>query len=112
MRDFVLSRLEQSVTDSNLDDDYDSEYRRSAGSRDCADLRAWLDARRVQRKQQAENQPPVRATPEEERLTQIQAKIDRLLAEHSISNPIREVFIRDTIFIPNQHLYDHPFKDL
>ena len=42
------SRLEQTVVDPNLDDEYDSDYERSAGSKESADLRAWLDARRAQ----------------------------------------------------------------
>ena len=41
--------------------------------------------------QQAENRPFVCATPEEQRLTQMQAQIDRLLAERSIPDPVREV---------------------
>ena len=35
--------------------------------------------------------PPVRATLDEERLSQMQAKIDWLLAERNIPNPVREV---------------------
>ena len=90
-RDLVFNRLERPVVDSNLDDDYDSEYEGSAGSRESADLRGRLDAWRAQPGQQPKNWPPVRATPKEERLTQMHAQIDRLLAEWSIPNPVWEV---------------------
>ena len=70
-RDSVFNRLERPVADPNFDNDYDSKYERSTGSRDSTDLRARLDAWRAQREQQAENQPPVRATPKEERSTQM-----------------------------------------
>ena len=79
------------MADPNLDDEYDSEYERSTGSKESANLRAWLDAQRVQREQHAENKPPVRATPEEESQSQMQAQIDRLLAELRIPDPVREV---------------------
>ena len=41
-KDSVFNELERPVDDPNLDDDYDSdsEYERSAGSRDSADLHA------------------------------------------------------------------------
>ena len=39
-RDSVFNKIEQSVTDPNLDDDYDSEYEHFVGSRGCADLLA------------------------------------------------------------------------
>ena len=55
-----------------MDDDYDSEFNYSIGSRESADLRARLNAQRAQPEQQAEHRPPVRATPEEERLTHMQ----------------------------------------
>ena len=90
-RDSVFNRLELTVVDPNLDDEYDSEHERSAGSRENADLRARLDTQRAQREQQAENKPPVQATSEKERLSQIQAQIDRLLAERSIPDPVSEV---------------------
>ena len=64
-----------------MDDDYNSEFEHSASSRGSADLCAQLNARHAQREQQAENQPPVWATPEEENLMQMQAQIDWLLAE-------------------------------
>ena len=89
----MFSRLKQTVANLNLDDEYDSEYECSAGSRENADLRARLDAQRAQREQQVENRPPVRATPEEEHLSQMQAQIDRLLAEQSIPDLVRDVLI-------------------
>ena len=58
-RDSFFNRLEQPVANLNLEDDYDSEYERSAGSRESVDLRARLDARRAQREQQVENRLPV-----------------------------------------------------
>ena len=58
-RDSVINRLERIVDDPNLDDKYDSEYERSTGSRESADLRARLDARRAWCQQQAENRPLV-----------------------------------------------------
>ena len=64
-RDSVFNRLKRPVADPNLDDNYDSEYERLAGSRESANLCAQPDARRAQREQQAENRPPVRVTPEE-----------------------------------------------
>ena len=70
-RDSVFNRLERLVADPNLDDDYDSEYERSAGSKESTDLGAWLDARWAQHEQKAKNQPLVRAKLEEERLTQM-----------------------------------------
>ena len=45
-RDLVFSRLERMRADPNLDDGYDFEYERSAGSRENTDLRAQLNARR------------------------------------------------------------------
>ena len=47
----MFNRLEWTVADLNLDDEYDSEYERSAGSRESPDLRARLDAKRVLREQ-------------------------------------------------------------
>ena len=80
-RDSVFNKLERTRTDPNLDDEYDSEYKRSASSRESADLRAQLNARRARPEQQAESRPPIRATSEKERLSQMQAQIDQLLAE-------------------------------
>ena len=77
----MFNRLERTVADPNLDDEYDSEYEHSADSKESANLHARLDTQRAQREQQAESKPLVRATPEEERLSQMQAQIDRLLAE-------------------------------
>ena len=77
----------------NLDDEYDSDYEHSAGSKESLDLRARLDARRAQHEQQAKSRPPVRATPNEEGLSQMQAQIDRLLAERSIPDFVREVLL-------------------
>ena len=90
-RNSVFSRLERVKVDPNLDDGYDSENERSAGSRESTDLRARLNVRRARPEQQAESRPPVRATPEEEHLSQMQAQIDRLLAEWSVLDPFREV---------------------
>ena len=45
--DSVFNRLERIIADPNLDDEYDSDYERSASSRESPDLRAWLDARRA-----------------------------------------------------------------
>ena len=42
-QDSVSNRLEQTITDLNLDDEYDSDYERSAGSRESPDLHAQLD---------------------------------------------------------------------
>ena len=83
-KDSVFNRLDQPVDDPNLDDNYEFEHERSVGSRESADLHARLDAQQAQREQQAENRPPVQAMPKEECLTQMQAQIDRLLAERSI----------------------------
>ena len=91
IRDSVFNRLERVRVDPNLDDGYDSENERLATSRESTDLRARLNARRARPEQQAESRPPVRATPEEERLSQMQAQIDRLLAERSVPDPVREV---------------------
>ena len=71
-RNSVFSKLERVRVDLNLDDGYDSENERSAGSKESTDLRARLNTRRVRPEQQAESRPPVRATPEEERLSQMQ----------------------------------------
>ena len=71
-RDSVFNRLERTRADPNLDDGYDSKYEHSAGSRESTDLRAQLNARRARPEQQAESKSPVRATPEEERLWQMQ----------------------------------------
>ena len=90
-RDSVFDRLERTRVDLNLDDGYNSENERSAGSRESADLRARLNAQRARPEQQAESRPPVRATPEKERLSQMQAQIDRLLAERSVLDPVWEV---------------------
>ena len=87
----MFNRLERTVADLILDKEYDCEYEHSAGFRESADLRAQLDAQRARREQQAENKPPVRATPKEERLSQMQAQIDWLLAEWSIPDPVWEV---------------------
>ena len=87
----MFDRLERIKVDPNLDDGYDSENERSAGSRESADLRARLNARRARPEQQAESRPLVRATPKEERLSHMQAQIDQLLAERSIPDPVREV---------------------
>ena len=46
-RDSVFNRLERTVIDPNLDDEYDSEHEHSAGSRESADLHARLDAQRA-----------------------------------------------------------------
>ena len=43
-RDSVFNRLELLVADLDLDDDYDSEYECSVGSRESIILRARLDA--------------------------------------------------------------------
>ena len=69
------------MAELNLDNDYDSQYERLTSSRENTDLRALLDVRRAQRKQQAKNWPPIRATPKEEHLTQMHAQIDWLLAK-------------------------------
>ena len=90
-RDSVFNRLERVMDDPNLDDGYDSENEHSAGSRENTDLRARLNAQRARLEQQAESRPPVRATPEEECLSQMQAKIDRLLAEQTVPDPVRKV---------------------
>ena len=90
-RDSVFDRLERIRVDPNLDDGYNPENQLSAGSRESVDLRARLNAGRARSEQQAESRPPVRATPEEERLSQIQAQIDRLLAKQSVPDPVREV---------------------
>ena len=58
-RDSVFNKLEQTIADLNLDDEYDSDYELSAGSRESPDLRAQLDALRVQHEQQAKSRPPV-----------------------------------------------------
>ena len=90
-QDSVFNRPERAIADSNLDDEYNSDHERLAGSRESPDLRLQLEARRAQREQQAKSRPPIRATPEEERLSQMQAQIDRLLAERSIPDPVWEV---------------------
>ena len=90
-RDSVFNRLKQTRPDPNLDDGYDSEYERLVGSKKRIDLRTWLNARRAQHEQQAESRPPVRATPEEESLSQMQAQIDLLLAKRNVPNLVREV---------------------
>ena len=48
-RDSVFNRLERTVADPNLDDEYDFEYERSAGSRESIDLHARLDTQRARR---------------------------------------------------------------
>ena len=52
-KDSVFDRLERIRVDPNLDDGYNFENERSAGSRESADLRARLNARRVRPEQQA-----------------------------------------------------------
>ena len=83
-RDSVFNRLERTKADPNLDDGYDSEYECSAGSKEKVNLRARLNARRARLEQQAESRPLIRATPEEERLSKMQAQTDQLLAEMSV----------------------------
>ena len=90
-RDSVFNRIERVRDDPNLDDGYNSENERSTGSRDNTDLRARLNARWARPEQQAKSRLPVRATPEEEHLSQMQAQIDRLLAERGVPDPVREV---------------------
>ena len=89
--DSMFNRLKRTIADPNLDDKYDSDYERLVGSRESPDLRSQLDAWRAQREQQAESRPPVRATLEEEWLSQMQAQIDRLLDKKSIPDPVQEV---------------------
>ena len=50
-----------------MDDDYDSEFDYSVGSRGSVDLRARHNAQREQYEHQAEHRPLVRPTPDEER---------------------------------------------
>ena len=42
----MFNKLERIVADPDLDDEYDSEYERSVGSRESIDLRARIDAQR------------------------------------------------------------------
>ena len=42
-KDSVFNKLEQSMDDPNLDDDYDSEYKCLVGSRENINLHARLD---------------------------------------------------------------------
>ena len=58
-RDSVFNRLEQTRTNPNLYVGYDSEYERSASSRESANLRAQLNTRRARPEQQAESIPPI-----------------------------------------------------
>ena len=83
-RDSVFNRLERTMADPNLDDEYDSEYEHPAGSRERADQCARLDAQKARHEQLVENKPHVRAMPKEKCLSQIQVLVDRLLAERSI----------------------------
>ena len=49
-RDSIFNRLERTIVDPNLDEEYDSDYKGSTGSGESPDLQSRLNARRAQRK--------------------------------------------------------------